>query len=128
VHGFAAPLGAHIPAPHGTVCAALLPRVMEANVQALRAKGEKTMLKRYAEIGRILVGRQDLEDDAAIDAGVACTHELACDLRIPGLSHYGLREGDVATLVARAKKASSMRYNPVELDDAALTAVLRAAI
>lgn len=128
VHGFAAPLGAHIPAPHGTVCAVLLPQVMEANVKALRAKGVASMLKRYAETGRILAGREDLSDDAAIDAGVACAHELVRDLKIPGLSTFGLREGDIATLVSRARKASSMRYNPADLDDGALTSILRAAI
>jgi alcohol dehydrogenase class IV len=128
VHGFAAPLGAHIPAPHGTVCAVLLPHVMEANVKVLRAKGAAATLRRYAEVGRILVGREDLGDERAIDAGVACAHELVRDLHIPGLSQFGLREGDVTTLVARARKASSMRHNPVELDDAVLTSILRAGI
>src|SRR5512138_2719174 len=36
VHGFAGPIGGMFPAPHGAVCAALLPPVMEANLQALR--------------------------------------------------------------------------------------------
>lgn len=128
VHGFAAPLGAHIPAPHGTVCAVLLPHVMEANVKALRAKGSVEALKRYALVGRILVGREDVSDERAIDAGVAYAHELVRDLHIPGLSRFGLREGDIETLVSRAKKASSMRYNPVELDNATLTSILRVGI
>src|ERR1022692_1675930 len=37
-HGFAAPVGGMFAAPHGAICAALLPHVMEVNVQALRAR------------------------------------------------------------------------------------------
>jgi len=36
VHGFAGPLGGMYSAPHGVICARLLPFVMAANVQALR--------------------------------------------------------------------------------------------
>ena len=38
VHGFAAPIGGMFPAPHGAVCATLLPHVMAVNVAALRAR------------------------------------------------------------------------------------------
>ena len=38
VHGFAAPLGGSWKAPHGALCAALLPHGMAANVAALRAR------------------------------------------------------------------------------------------
>jgi alcohol dehydrogenase class IV len=37
-HGFAAPVGGMFPAPHGAVCAALLPHVMQVNIRALRAR------------------------------------------------------------------------------------------
>ena len=37
VHGLAAPIGGMFSAPHGAVCAALLPHVMAANLRALRA-------------------------------------------------------------------------------------------
>ena len=38
VHGFAAPLGGRWKAPHGALCAALLPHGMAANVAGLRAR------------------------------------------------------------------------------------------
>ena len=58
VHGFAAPLGANFPAPHGTICAALLPHVIAANVEALRAESsDHPALLRYADVGRGAGGR-----------------------------------------------------------------------
>ena len=38
VHGFAAPLGGMFAAPHGAVCAALLPAVLRVNLRALAAR------------------------------------------------------------------------------------------
>src|SRR5215213_8761925 len=38
VHGFAGPIGGMFSAPHGAVCAALLPFVMAANLKALRGQ------------------------------------------------------------------------------------------
>ncbi len=60
VHGLAAPLGARLPVPHGTVCAALLGPVIRANIAALReqkagggapAVRAKGFLSRYGSIG-----------------------------------------------------------------------------
>ena len=129
VHGFAAPLGANFPIPHGTICAALLPHVMAANVAALRAQfSEHSVLDRYAEIGRHLAlghaGRDGASPEGAVDAAGALVEEL----RIPRLGTFGLTRREVPEMVALAKKASSMRYNPVVLSDEALSAALEAAI
>src|SRR5688500_6781478 len=52
VHGFAAPIGANFPAPHGVICAVLLPHVMVANVAALRGgTPDHPVLARYTRIG-----------------------------------------------------------------------------
>ena len=52
VHGFAAPIGGMFPAPHGAVCAALLPHVMEVNIRALRARApDSEALRRYDDGG-----------------------------------------------------------------------------
>jgi alcohol dehydrogenase class IV len=54
--------------------------------------------------------------------------ELAGELRIPGLGRFGVAGEHVAGLVQRAKLASSMRANPVALDDDALGECLRRAL
>jgi alcohol dehydrogenase class IV len=131
VHGFAAPLGANFPVPHGVVCAALLPHVIRVNVEAARSAGGavgRGTLQRYAAVGRSLVPAANLAEDEAIAACVAFTADLARDLRIPPLSTYGLTPQHVPDMVALAKKASSMRFNPVILSDDVLAKVLTTAI
>src|SRR5580700_3107086 len=59
VHGFAAPIGGMFRAPHGAVCAALLPHVMEANLRALQERlKESQSLRRYDTVAAILTGSE----------------------------------------------------------------------
>ena len=59
VHGFAGPLGGLFPAPHGMICARLLPFVVEANVRALQMREpDSPVLKRYDEVAQLLTGRR----------------------------------------------------------------------
>jgi alcohol dehydrogenase class IV len=124
VHGFAGPIGGMFPAPHGAVCAILLPGVMEANIRAARQGGDDDLLARYAEIARVLTG----DAAAAPEHGTAWVRSLVAYLAIPSLAAYGITSEAVPTLVAMAKKASSMKGNPVVLPDGDLTAILAAAI
>jgi alcohol dehydrogenase class IV len=129
VHGFAAPLGANFPIPHGVVCAALLPRVIAANVDALSTPNtDLPLLSRYATVGRVLSGDATLSDSLAIDRAVRETASLAVVLRIPRLSSFGLTWARVPEMVALARKASSMRFNPVVLSDEALAGILEHAL
>lgn len=128
VHGFAAPLGANFPIPHGVICAALLPHVVAANIAALTAQSpQHPYLDRYAELGRRLTGLASLARDAALDAGPRFLGDLVRQLNIPPLARYGLQSSDVPAMVALARKASSMRYNPVLLSDETLAQILAAA-
>jgi alcohol dehydrogenase class IV len=125
VHGFAAPMGALFEAPHGAVCAALLPAVMRVNVRALLARApDSPALGRYRELSAIVTGRPG----ADADAGIAWVEALVRDLEIPGLAHWGAGAGDVAALAARAAKASSMRGNPIALTEEELAAIVTASL
>jgi alcohol dehydrogenase class IV len=131
VHGFAAALGANFPVPHGTVCAALLPHVIAANIRALRAQDSADgarALSRYATIGRNLPGYESAADAEAMDGCVRFTSSLAWEMNIPPLKQFGIRPDDVPEMAALARKSSSMRYNPVVLSDESLAGVLIAAI
>jgi alcohol dehydrogenase class IV len=129
VHGFAAPLGAMYPVAHGAACAALLHPVMKANVQALRETDARhPTLARFARVGEALTARRYEAQDDAIDAGVAFVRDLVRALEVPGLSSRGLGPADVDAVVSAARKASSMRYNPVVLSDHALASCLREAL
>ena len=60
VHGFAAPIGGMFDAPHGAVCAALLPHGMEVNIRALRARAPGSEpLGRYRTVARLLTGNAE---------------------------------------------------------------------
>jgi alcohol dehydrogenase class IV len=124
-HGFAGPIGGEFPAPHGAVCAALLPYVMEANLRALRerAAGSES-LRRYDEVARLLTGSAA----ATAEAGVEWVGKLVADLRIPRLGHYGIRAEHTQGLVQKAAQASSMKANPIVLAAEELCAILNKAM
>ena len=125
VHGFAAPVGGMFPAPHGAVCAALLPYVMEVNVRALAARQPgRTAVLRYGEIARLLTGRPQ----ATADHGVRWVKDLCRRLEIPTLRAYGVRETDIPDLVAKAAGASSMKGNPLVLTTEELREIISRAL
>jgi alcohol dehydrogenase class IV len=125
VHGFAAPIGGMFHAPHGNVCAALLTRVMEVNLRALRTRlPDGEALRRYDSVAAILTG----SEKAIAADGIHWVSELCKALQIPGLRTYGISESDIPELVEKAAKASSMKANPIVLTRDELTEALQAAL
>jgi alcohol dehydrogenase class IV len=125
VHGLAGVIGGMFPAPHGAICAVLLPRVMAANLAALRSRDSANRaIRRYDAVARLLTGRRD----AQTNDGVEWVSRLVSDLQIPKLSTYGLEPQRIADLVEKSKNASSMKANPIVLTSEELAAVVEAAI
>jgi alcohol dehydrogenase class IV len=129
VHGFAAPIGGMFDAPHGAVCAALLPAGMRANIAALRERepqrdSQNGALGRYREIARILTN----DPEAIPEDGVEWVRNLTVQLAIPSLASYGIGDKDAAELAEKAGRANSMKANPIALTAAELEAVLRSSL
>ncbi|MEO1440341.1 MAG: iron-containing alcohol dehydrogenase [Chloroflexota bacterium] len=91
VHGFAGPLGGMYDAPHGAICAALLPHVMQVNVDVLKTREPGHFaIPRFDELGQMLTG----DSSATATDGVAWVQETARLLDIKPLSAYGANRED----------------------------------
>lgn len=120
-HGFAGPIGGAFPAPHGALCAALLPHVMAVNLAALNVRQpESPTVARYAEVARILTGNPN----AHPDAGIRWVSQLVADLHVPRLRAYGMTAADFPALAQQAAAASSMKANPIMLTQEELLEIL----
>ena len=125
VHGFAGPLGGMYDAPHGALCAGLLPHVLEVNLKALQSRApESPAINRYHEVARIITGKST--DRAA--EGINWIQELCSQLQVPRLAEYGIKEEDLSTIVAKSKDASSMKGNPILLTEPEMLEVLKKAL
>jgi alcohol dehydrogenase class IV len=122
VHGLAGPLGGMISAGHGIICAALLPSVMKANIHALQSRADdSSALDRYDQIARLLTGAATAQ---AAD-GIVWMQQLCSALEIPSLARFGLQEQDFPAVVAKSRKSSSMKGNPIALTDVELMSILK---
>lgn len=125
VHGFAGPIGGMFPAPHGAICAALLPHVIETNLKALQEKeSQGDVIARYERIARVL----NSNSSAKAEDAVVWTQKTIADLRIPPLRTYGIRKTHFPEIIEKASRASSMKANPVQLSTDQLAAVLERAL
>jgi alcohol dehydrogenase class IV len=102
------------------ICAALLPHVLQANMDALRATAQP--LDSFNSIAFLLTGRLDAP------AAVEQIRLLVDKLEIPHLGIFGFTQAHIPEIVALAKRASSMKFNPVILSDQMLADILRGAI
>ncbi|MEW5720563.1 MAG: iron-containing alcohol dehydrogenase [Chloroflexota bacterium] len=124
-HGFAGVLGGMYAAPHGALCARLLPFAMETNLRALRERAaDSSVLARYDRVAQLVTGAAN----ARADDGVARLRALCAELRSAPLSHFGIARADFPIIIAQAQKASSMQGNPIALTEAELEQVLEQAL
>jgi alcohol dehydrogenase class IV len=113
VHGLAGPIGGEISAPHGAVCAILLPNVMAINISALLNRfPNHPVLERYAIIGKLLSG----DSTATPETCIHWVKNFCLHSNIRPLSSFGLVESQFNNIIEKSMKASSMKGNPITLN------------
>lgn len=121
VHGLAGPIGGMFPAPHGAICARLLPAVVRENYTAIKARmPDYPLIHRFHEIAQWVTGNK------SAGVGDLVEHLLSlCNLlHIPRLRDFGINEVDLEEIAIKGGAASSMKANPVELDHKSLYRIL----
>ena len=97
-----------------------------AEIEALRARAPAhPALEKYAQAGRLLSRNGTLDQDAAHAALVDTLTEWTQALGLPTLAHYGVAQRDIPHIVAHSR-GSSMKTNPIALDDAEIAAIVAA--
>ena len=108
-----------------SICAALLPAVMKVNASLLAEKLEYSeKLLRFEEIARWVTG----DAKAGVQDLVEWFSLLAADLKIQPLSSFGVRKKDFPAIIEKASRSSSMKGNPVPLNDVDMARILELAL
>lgn len=124
VHGLASPLGAFFPIPHGVVCGTLVAEVTHVNIESMRKREpDNPALRRYLRLAEIICSQRIRDPQMAwhmlVDRLAAWTEHM----QLPRLSEYGLTASDLDHVVAHSR-GSSMKTNPIVLDDSELHGIL----
>lgn len=126
VHGLAAPLGAFFPIPHGVVCGTLVAAATRVNIESLRTReATHPALEKYAQVGRLLSKQGHLDMEASHAALIETLERWTHALSLPTLSHFGVSQADIPRIVTNSR-GSSMKTNPVRLEDDEIAAILAA--
>jgi alcohol dehydrogenase class IV len=124
VHGFAGPIGGMFHIPHGAICASLLPAVMEVNIIALQQRvPDSISIDRYKEIFNIVTGKPN----TSVQNGLNWFKELYEKLQLPSLRKLGISKDNFSDIIMQSKVASSMKANPILLNDAEINEILEKA-
>ncbi|MBV9766237.1 MAG: iron-containing alcohol dehydrogenase [Acidobacteriaceae bacterium] len=125
VHGFAAPLGGMLEAPHGALVSALLPHSVGMNIRALRERApDHPALQKYDEVAQIL----NANPHAKAEDAVIWLDALCKQLEIVSLKSLGLEPSQIPELVDKASKANSMKSNPIPLSPGELAEIAENAL
>jgi alcohol dehydrogenase class IV len=122
VHGLAGVLGGWCGAPHGALCGRLLPAVLRVNANAISEHGDTGLETRFRDVARWLTGRTEM------DGLTMHLEELLSLGRIAGLAEMGLSKHDIPDVAKAARVSSSMKGNPVPLNQSELEDVLKSSL
>jgi len=126
VHGLASTIGGLYPIPHGVICGVLLGPSARITIEALRKSdlSGAASLKKYARMGFLISGVHDDDTAHGCDLLVRKLAEWTKTLKLPLLSGYGIKRGDIESIAVKAGNGN----NPVKLGKEEIVEILREVI
>ena len=120
--------GRVFPIPHGVACGTLVATATRINIESPCALART----RSSRAGKIRTGRAPAEQARATGSGCRA-HRLGHTRSKPGrtrsscprLAHFGVTLADIPRIVANSR-GSSMKTNPLQLEDSEIAAILEA--
>jgi alcohol dehydrogenase class IV len=132
VHGLAAVIGGRHAIAHGACCAMLLGPVVAVNFDALLAREPQSpALARYAQVAAVLASRPKLASAPPGEVRHALVHELTAltgALGIGRLAGSGVTAEEIPAIARAARDASSMKGNPIVLEQGEVEDALERAL
>lgn len=122
VHGFAGVIGGKTNAPHGAICGALLPAVLEAH---LRKAEKQTELSDRLNWVLHCVDTYFAQDETG--GGITALRSWSQKMGLLGLEGLGLVSADYSEVAEAASSSSSMNGNPFVLSQQELLEILHSA-
>lgn len=124
VHGLASPLGAFFPIAHGVVCGTLVASATRVNIDAmLKREPDNPALDKYATIASLLCQLSFATQEHAWEELLTLLDLWTEKMQLPLLTGYGVNYSDIDHIVAHSR-GSSMKTNPVTLDDAEIARII----
>jgi alcohol dehydrogenase class IV len=120
VHGLAGVIGGMTGAPHGEICASLLPATLTSNRTAMKRSGIDT-----ARVDNVFGMLATAFSETAQD-GAEALRNWSRGNGIRSITELGLAQSQFGDVARAAVSSSSMRANPVELPVQGLCAILEA--
>ena len=125
VHGLASPLGAFFPIPHGVVCGTLVASATRININAMNQREPNNIaLSRYARVAEVLCEKRMRDPEQAHTALVDLLTNWTETMRLPRLSAYGVNS-DAIDRVVKNSRGSSMKTNPIVLQDEEIASIVK---
>ena len=124
VHGFAGPIGACFPIPHGVVCGTLLGEATRITIEALceDVASNRAALEKYAKAGALLSGKASTSLSQDCDRLIRTLQEWIEYMRLPRLGAYGITRADFSRIIDK----SNSKNSPMPLNREQMAAVLEA--
>ena len=111
VHGFAGVIGGMTGAPHGAVCAALLPAVLRMNLD-IACQGKQPLCRQtMARINETALMLSRDVNSKTQDL-ITLIENMSTQQNVAGLEKLGVKRADFPVIIEKSSRASSMKGNP----------------